>query len=39
MSEELDLLILVAERLDAARIPYMLSGSTAMNVYQDAEKP
>lgn len=35
MSEELDLLILVAERLDAARIPYMLSGSTAMNVYAE----
>ncbi len=35
MSEELDLLIVVAERLDAARIPYMLSGSTAMNVYAE----
>jgi len=35
MSEELELLILVAGRLDAAHIPYMLSGSTAMNVYAE----
>lgn len=35
MSEELDLLVLVVDRLDAARIPYMLSGSTAMNFYAE----
>src|SRR5262245_36085871 len=35
MSEELDLLILVADRLDAVQVPYMLSGSTAMNVYAE----
>lgn len=35
MSEELELLLLVAERLDRAGIAYMLSGSTAMNVYAE----
>lgn len=35
MSEELALLILVAERLAAAGVAYMLSGSTAMNVYAE----
>jgi hypothetical protein len=35
MSEELDVLMLVADRLDAARIPYMVSGSMAMNVYAE----
>jgi len=35
MSEELDVLFLVADRLDAARIPYMVSGSMAMNVYAE----
>ena len=35
MSEELDLLVLVVGRLDAAQIPYMLSGSTAMSFYAE----
>lgn len=35
MSEELDLLLLVAGRLDAAAIPYMLSGSLALSVYAE----
>ncbi len=35
MSEELEVLVLVANRLDDARIPYMLSGSTAMNAYAE----
>lgn len=35
MSDELDLLLLVVERLDRAGIAYMLSGSTAMNVYAE----
>ncbi len=35
MSEELDLLLLVVERLNRAGIAYMLSGSTAMNVYAE----
>jgi hypothetical protein len=35
MSEELDLLILVTGRLDAAGIAYMVSGSTALNVYAE----
>jgi hypothetical protein len=33
MSDELDVLKLVATRLDAARIAYMVSGSMAMNFY------
>jgi hypothetical protein len=33
MSKEADLLKLVARRLDRAGIPYMVSGSTAMNFY------
>lgn len=35
MSDESTVLFVVAERLDAASIPYMLSGSTAMNVYAE----
>lgn len=35
MSDELELLLLVVERLDRAGIAYMLSGSTAMNVYAE----
>ncbi|MCC6764290.1 MAG: hypothetical protein IT293_06475 [Deltaproteobacteria bacterium] len=35
MSEELDLLILVVDRLDALSIPSMVSGSIAMNVYAE----
>ena len=35
MSEELEVLTLVASRLDAVRIPYMVSGSTAINVYAE----
>lgn len=35
MSDELAVLILVAARLDSAGIAYMLSGSTAMNVYAE----
>ena len=35
MSEELEVLLLVANRLDEARLPYMLSGSTAMNAYAE----
>lgn len=35
MSDELELLLLVVERLNRARIAYMLSGSTAMNVYAE----
>jgi hypothetical protein len=35
MSEELEVLVLVANRLTGARVPYMLSGSTAMNVYAE----
>ena len=31
----MDVLTLVARRLDAARIPYMVSGSTAINVYAE----
>jgi hypothetical protein len=33
MADELDILKLVAARLDAARIPYMVSGSMAINYY------
>jgi hypothetical protein len=33
MSEELETLEAVAERLDRARIPYMVTGSIAMNYY------
>ena len=33
MSEQLDVLKLIVSRLDAARVPYMISGSTAMNYY------
>lgn len=33
MSDELEVLKLVAARLDAAAIPYMVSGSMAMNYY------
>jgi hypothetical protein len=35
MSEELDVLLMVADRLETAGVPYMLSGSTAMNVYAE----
>ena len=35
MSEQLDLLMLVASRLEAAGIRYMVSGSTAMNFYAE----
>lgn len=35
MSDELDLLTLVTARLNGAGIRYMLSGSTAMNVYAE----
>lgn len=35
MSDELELLLLVVERLDRAGIAYMLSGSTAVNVYAE----
>jgi hypothetical protein len=35
MSEELDVLLLVADRLEAVGVAYMLSGSTAMNVYAE----
>jgi len=35
VSEELDVLQLVAQRLDAAGIPYMVSGSMAMNYYAE----
>jgi hypothetical protein len=33
MSEELEILKLIAARLDAACIPYMVSGSIAMSYY------
>ena len=33
MSEELDVLKLVTARLDATGIPYMVTGSMAMNYY------
>ena len=33
MSEQLDVLKLVAERLQHADIPYMISGSIALNYY------
>jgi hypothetical protein len=33
MTDELDVLILVVQRLDRAGIPYMVSGSMAMNYY------
>lgn len=33
MSEELDVLILVVQRLDKEKIPYMLTGSIATNFY------
>jgi len=33
MSEELEILKDVAEKLDGAEIPYMISGSVAMNYY------
>lgn len=35
MSAELDLLLLVTARLDAAAIPYMLSGSMALSIYAE----
>jgi hypothetical protein len=35
MSEELDVLLLVTGRLEATGIPYMVSGSTALNVYAE----
>ncbi len=33
MSQEIEVLILVASRLDAQQIPYMITGSVAMNFY------